>query len=277
MQDARLYQISFLGALLLAGVFLRDFSVQPAQIALAFAAALLTQVACLRAWRLQGVGYRSALITALSLSLLLRADSLLVHPTAAVLAIASKFIIRVRGKHVFNPGNLGVIAALLLLPGAWVSPGQWGQDLASAGWFVVLGALAVSRARREDISWAFLACYLGLLALRVAWLGQRWAVWTHQLENGSLLLFAFFMICDPMTIPNHRVARLLYAALVATLAYAWQFSLFRTNGLLWALFLLSPTAPLWDLLWEAPHFDWKGGSDDSESRPVGRTVSGLAA
>jgi hypothetical protein len=124
-------------------------------------------------------------------------------------------------------------------------------------WFVALGCAVTFRARRADISLAFLAFYLGGVALRVMLLGQRWAVWTHQLTNGALLLFAFFMISDPKTIPNHPRGRILFAALVAALAYVWQYELRLTNGLLWALFLLSPTVPMWDRLWRAPSFDWK--------------------
>ena len=112
-------------------------------------------------------GMLSALITCFGVSLLLRSDTLWVHPLAAALAISSKFVLRVNGKHVFNPANLGVIAALVLLPGTWVSPGQWGNDVALAGWFVALGGLVTQRARRWDISWVFLAAWLGLVAARV--------------------------------------------------------------------------------------------------------------
>jgi uncharacterized membrane protein YeiB len=66
----------------------------------------------------------------------------------------------------------------------------------------------------------FLAMWLGLVALRVAWLGQSWSVWWHQLGSGALLLFAFFMISDPMTIPADRRARIAYAVVVALVAYA---------------------------------------------------------
>jgi Na+-translocating ferredoxin:NAD+ oxidoreductase RnfD subunit len=96
----------------------------------------------------------------------------------------------------------------------------------------------------------------------VVWLGQEWAVWVHQLEDGTLLLFAFFMISDPMTIPNHRRGRVAHAVLVAAGALLWQFALYRTNGLLWALLLGAPAVPLWDALWPAPKFHWnaRGGS-----------------
>ena len=204
--DARVYQILFLATLLATGALVRDFSLRPEQMALTFAAGLATQALFLRLLKIRGAGYLSAVITCFGLSILLRADTVWVHPLAATVAIASKFVLRVNGKHVFNPANLGVMVALLLLPGAWISPGQWGSDLALAAWFVALGALVSKKARRWDISWMFLACFVGLVAARVAWLGQSPHVLLHQLQSGALLLFTFFMISDPMTIPNRRAA-----------------------------------------------------------------------
>ncbi len=256
MRDPRHYQILFLGILLSAGAWLRDFSLRPEQVVLTFLAGILTQLLCERAAGRRPRGFLSAVITCFSLTILLRADNLVAHPAAACGAIASKFLVRFRGKHLFNPGNLGIIAALLALPGTWTSPGQWGHDLALAGWFVALGSLVASRARRADTSWIFLSVFLGIAGLRVAWLGQSRAVWLHQLTGGSLLLFAFFMISDPMTIPNHRRGRAVHAALVAILASAWQYVLFRPNGVLFALVLLAPVVPILDLIWPAPKFAW---------------------
>ena len=255
--DARVFQIAFQAILLTAGVLARDFALDPRQMALAFAAGLVTQWLWLSALRLPHKGMLSALITCFGVSLLVRADSLWVHPLAAALAISSKFVIRVNGRHVFNPANLGAIAALALLPGTWVSPGQWGNDVALAGWFVALGGLVTQRARRWDIAWVFLAAWLGLVAARVLWLGQPWTIFAHQFANGGLLLFAFFMISDPMTIPNRRSARIGYAIVVATVAFVWQFALFRTNGLLWALFIAAPLVPLIDRRWPGEKFSWR--------------------
>jgi enediyne biosynthesis protein E5 len=255
-RDPRILQIVFLGSLLAIGAYFRDFSLRPAQIALTFTAALSAQGLLDRLTRKPAPSLRSATITALSLTLLLRADNLWAMPAAAVFAIASKFALRIRGKHLFNPANFGVGVALLILPGTWISPGQWGNDVVLAGWFVVLGATVATRARRADISWLFLIFYLGALAARVAWLGQRWAVWTHQLSSGALLLFAFFMISDPMTTPSHPKGRAAHAALVAAIAYAWGFGLFRTNAVLWALFVAAPMVAMWDVLFAAPKFDW---------------------
>jgi len=254
--DPRIFQILFLGILLAAGAWLRDFSLSTAQIILTFTAAITAQGFSFGLRPEAPRSYRSAIITALSLTLLLRADNLWVHPMAASAAILSKSLIRPRAKHLFNPATFGVMFAMLLLPGAWVSPGQWGQDVALAGWMIALGAFVATRARRADISWSFLAFYVGALALRVPYLGQRWAVLEHQLLNGALLLFAFFMISDPMTSPNHARARAIHAALVAAIAFTWQFGFYAHNGMLWALFLTAPMVPMWDALWPAPKYQW---------------------
>ena len=131
----------------------------------------------------------------------------------------------------------------------------------------VEGGLVTERARRADIAWIFLASWLVLLAARAAWLGQPSSVVAHQLANGGLLLFAFFMISDPMTIPRRRAARAAYAFVVATFAFAWQFALFRTNGLLWALFLFSPLVPLIDRYWPGPAFTWRPERDAPAPSP----------
>jgi enediyne biosynthesis protein E5 len=271
--DARLYQIAFLATLLTIGALVRDFALRPEQMALTFAAGLATQALCIRLLGLKRVGYLSALITCFGLSILLRADTLWVHPLAACIAIGSKFALRFRGKHIYNPANLGVMSAVLLLPGAWISPGQWGTDLALAGWFVVLGALVTERARRWDISWTFLACFLGLIAIRVLWLGQSSAVFLHQLGNGALLLFSFFMISDPMTIPNRRSMRILYAVVVALVAFWWQYALFKPNALVWALFLCTPAVPVLDWVVRGERFGWTGASLLSSSVTPGQADS----
>jgi Na+-transporting NADH:ubiquinone oxidoreductase subunit NqrB len=256
-RDARLFQIAFLATLLSIGALVRDFALLPAQMALAFAAGLATQALWIRALGIRHRGVLSAVITCFGLSILLRADSLWVHPLAAALAISAKFVIRVHGKHLYNPANLGVILAISLFPGAWISPGQWGQALALAVWFVVLGGVVVNRAQRSDIAWVFLAAYLGLVALRVSALGQPWTIFLHQFSNGGLLLFAFFMISDPMTIPNRRDARVAYAIIVALAAFLWHFALFKPNGLVWALFFCTPLVPIMDRLWPGEKFEWR--------------------
>ena len=271
--DARVFQILFLAGLLTTGVLLRDFSIHLPQIALAFAASLATQAFWLKRLGLQQKGFLSAVVTCCGLSLLLRSDTLWAHPLAAALAMSSKFLLRVNGKHLYNPANLGVIAAITLLPGTWVSAGQWGSDLALAVWFLMVGTIVTQRVRRLEVSWVFLGAFLGLAALRVALLGQSWAIWWHQLGNGALLLFAFFMISDPMTIPNRGGARVVYALIVACGAAAWQYLLFKPNALIWALiwalFLLTPLVPVLDRFFPARKFEWRSAVGSAPARSPG--------
>ena len=119
------------------------------------------------------------------------------------------------------------------------------------------GGLVVNRAARADVTCAFLVCYAGLLVGRSLWLGEPLAIPLHRLENGALVLFAFFMISDPKTTPDSRAGRLLFAALVALGAQVVQFWLFRTNGLLWSLAVCSLAVPLIDRLLPGPRYQWK--------------------
>ncbi len=260
--DARVFQILFLGSLLLGGALWRDFALRWEQVALTFAAGVGAQLVWIKTLGLRKVGVLSALVTCLGTSILVRADSLWVHPLVVALAMSAKFTIRIRGKHIYNPTNLAVILAIAAMPGGWASPGQWGSELVIGLWFATLGVTVTTSARRLDIAWFFLGSYAALLAARILYVGQSEAVLLHQLGNGALIMFTFFMISDPMTTPNRRMLRFAYAFLVAALAFVWQFVLFKTNGLVWALFLLSPLVPLIDWRWPGKKHVWQ-----SQARP----------
>ncbi|MBI3299618.1 MAG: RnfABCDGE type electron transport complex subunit D [Elusimicrobia bacterium] len=254
--DPRWFQIVFLVSFLSFGVWFRGFQIGPAQLAATYAGGLLAQAFFLKRLGLERHGYKSAVVTCTGLCLLLRVEHWWLAFLLAAAAMSSKFLLRVRGRHLYNPANFGVVVGLLS-GAAWVSPGQWGHDVILAGWVALLGAAVVQRALRQDVSWAFIGCYLGLCALRVLWLGQRSAVLGHRLEDGGLLLFTFFMISDPMTIPSRRPARLLFAALTALLAFTIQFKLFRTNALFYALFLLTPASLLFDRFAGELEYRWR--------------------
>ena len=97
-------------------------------------ASLLTQIVCSRLFGIP-LDLRSPLITGFSLSLLLRADEVWIHALAGVIAIASKFILRLDGKHIWNPAGLAIVVLLFATPGhVWISPGAWGSTV----WFAAL-------------------------------------------------------------------------------------------------------------------------------------------
>lgn len=255
--DPRNYQIVALTGLLSYGVAVLGFDVGWTQMVATLGGTLGTQ-ALLGWWTGHPwTGLRSAWISGLSLCLLARADHLGWILAAAVVAILGKFLLRWHGKHVFNPTNLGLAVVLALGQGrAWVSPGQWGSVGVLAFLLVCLGGLVVMRAGRADVALGFLAFWTALLFGRAAWLGDPWSIPWHRLESGSLLLFAFFMISDPRTTPDSRTGRLLFAALVAVGAWAWQSFLYHNNGLIWSLAVGSLAIPVLDRLFPGPRHRW---------------------
>jgi len=264
MADPRLYQIGTLASLLVYGIGWLDFDISSGRVALILATVLVTQALCDRVKAAQtGVGAvpfamsaRSALISGLSLCLLVRTNRPELAILAAVIAIAGKFLIRFRGKHIFNPTNGGIVAMLLLTNQVWVSPGQWGAAAFFAFLMACAGSLVVNRATRTDVTFGFIACYCALLFGRSLYLGEPLTIPVHRLESGALLLFSFFMISDPKTTPDSRAGRLLFAALVAAGAWYVQFRLFRTNGLLWSLAVCSLAVPLIDRLLPGQRYVW---------------------
>src|SRR6185369_8204338 len=107
---------------------------------------LIAQFVCGKLWKLPAHDPRSALISGLSLCLLLRTNSLAVAVATAVVAIASKFAVRWRGKHLFNPTNIALVAMMLATRQVWVSPGQWGNVATFGLLMACVGGLVVNRA-----------------------------------------------------------------------------------------------------------------------------------
>ncbi|KAM3092905.1 RnfABCDGE type electron transport complex subunit D [Phormidesmis sp. 146-35] len=282
LNDARIYQIFFLSLFLLVGLATRDWSLHLEMVGITIATCLLTQwfiipgdeddprlTFGLKVSKLKTLP--SALITALGLSLLLRADHYSTIVLASVAAILSKRLLRVGKKHLFNPANFGIIVALLFTSDAWVSPGQWGEE----GWYALLflgaGGLVLRRVGRWDTTIAFLATYLGLEAVRNAWLGWTWDVWGHRLMSGSLLMFALFMITDPRTIPNSRTGRIIWAMAIAFLTFILRNQFFVSTAVFWALFALAPLSIVLDMLFPDERFSWN--SDASIANPLDRSIT----
>ncbi|MBD2122771.1 RnfABCDGE type electron transport complex subunit D [Trichocoleus sp. FACHB-262] len=299
LQDARDYQILFLSLFLILGLGTRDWTVRPEFIAVTIATCLTTQwvMSALQEWwqcqdlqrsltsqttqteistpstpvKKQGRSLRSALITSLGLCLLLRADHASTMALAGSLAILSKFVFQVQGKHFFNPANFGIIAVLMLTQDAWVSPGQWGDEWWYGLLFLGAGGLVLQRVGRWDTSAAFLGTYAGLEAYRNFWLGWTWDVYWHRLMSGSLLLFALFMITDPRSIPNARIGRLVWSVAIAAVTFVLRNQFFIPTAVFWALFALAPLTLLIDLIWSAPRFTWSRPAPES-GEPISATA-----
>src|SRR5262249_43571684 len=126
LSDARHYQIAALGVLLAFNIAALHLGASVWPSVLAVASALVTQAVCSKVWRLPRIDLRSPLITGFSLSLLLRADEPWVYAAAGVIAISSKFLLRLDGKHLWNPAGLAIVVLLFGTGHVWISPGQWG-------------------------------------------------------------------------------------------------------------------------------------------------------
>jgi len=273
--DPRVYQIGTLAGLLIYGMGWLEFDITLTRAALLLFTVLATQWIGDRVTRSGAplaMTARSALISGLSLCLLLRTNYAVLAMAAAIVTIASKFLVRVNGKHVFNPTNGGIVAMLLLSDQVWVSPGQWGAVAFFAFLMACAGSLVVNRAARSDVTYAFIGCYCALVFGRSLYLGEPFAIPLHRLESGAVLLFTFFMISDPKTTPDSRAGRVLFAAVVAFVAWYIQFRLFRTNGLLWSLAACSALVPIVDRLLPGARYAWASRQSTSTPSPALRAA-----
>jgi Na+-transporting NADH:ubiquinone oxidoreductase subunit NqrB len=264
--DPRHFQILALSVLLVFNLGWLDFGALPLNSALAIGSALATQALCSRLFGLPQIDLRSPLITGLSLSLLLRADEPWLHAAAGAIAIASKFVLRLDGKHIWNPAGFAIVALLLTSNGVWISPGQWGTALWFAALVTFLAILVLHASRRADIALFFIGSHAALLLARALWLGDPLVIPLHQLQSGSLLIFAFFMISDPRTSPDSRLGRFLFAFAVAALGHYLAFYMQMRPALYLALIALSPLTPLIDRILPAERFSWTAPATSGATR-----------
>jgi Na+-transporting NADH:ubiquinone oxidoreductase subunit NqrB len=254
--DARHYQIAALATLLVFNLGWLDFGAWPLNTLLAIGSALATRALCARFFALPHLDLRSPLITGLSLSLLLRADEPWLHAVAGVIAIGSKFVLRIDGKHIWNPAGFAIVVLLASPAGVWISPGQWGSTVWFAALLCFFAILVLHAARRSDVAIFFLSSHAALLFARALWLGDPLAIPLHQLQSGSLLIFAFFMISDPRTTPDSRTGRFIFAVSVAAFAHYLAFFMQMRPALYVALIALSPFILLLDKILPAERFAW---------------------
>jgi enediyne biosynthesis protein E5 len=254
--DARHFQTAALSSLLIINFFRIDFGARPLYSALAIAAALLTQIVCARLSGSPRIDLRSPLITGLSLSLLLRANAAWLPALAGVIAIASKYVLRIDDRHIFNPAGFAIVLLLLVSNGVWISPGQWGTSIWLAALVALFAILVLQAAQRSDVALFFLGAHAALLSARAYWLGDPLAIPLHQMQSGSLLIFAFFMISDPKTTPDSRIAGLLFALAVAALGHYLAFFMQMRPALYVALIVVSPATPLLNRIMPAKKFEW---------------------
>jgi Na+-translocating ferredoxin:NAD+ oxidoreductase RnfD subunit len=191
----------------------------------------------------------------------------------AAFSLLTKYAIRYRGSPVFNPSNIGLVVAFLLLGSTRVEPldfwwAPWARWMILAYAVILVGGLLIT-ARLDLLAavvmfWTALAAGIGVLAASGHCMTARWAFapvcgfdyWRVIVTSPEVLIFLFFMLTDPKTVPTGRVGRVVFALLVAvtsTLLMATQSQEFGTKvALLGGLVLVCAARPLVDRLVPEP-------------------------
>jgi len=212
-------------------------------------------------WFLRGrvVNISSAYITGISLALLIKPQANMLWPFAlgAFLAIASKYVLTYRGRHLWNPSNFA-IALLLLLASSSVAvlSHQWGNDLGTNLVIWAFGLVIAWRARVLHVTLTYVACFLAFATLRHVIVGGPLLAEMAPITGPMYQLFVFFMVTDPRTTVSTRRGRMLVVSIVALvetiirLAGDFQIGVLRPlypSPPLLALAIVGPIAMWWDL------------------------------
>jgi Na+-translocating ferredoxin:NAD+ oxidoreductase RnfD subunit len=241
--------------MLIYGLVWLKFDLNVLWIGCILATALISQVIATRVWKLPRFEWKSALISGLSLSILMRCPSLPISLALAAVAIFSKFIFRWNDKHIFNPTNLA-LAVGILAEQITINPGQWGNGAALAFFILCMGIFVSNKACRTDVSLAFLLTYAVIIFAYTASIGGSFDAPIKRLQTGSLLIFTFFMISDPRSTPNSRMGRVIFGVTIAMAGAYMQLAHGIVSGLILSLVFFSISTPLIDRLFKGERFYW---------------------
>ncbi len=161
---------------------------------------------------------QSAYISGISLTMLVRPQAGLVWPFAvgAALSIASKYVLRYRGRHLWNPSNLGLALLLLLAPGqvALLSH-EFGNDLLANVVIWSVGLVVAFRARILHVTATYVVAFVLLAGARSLVVGTPFLAEVAPLTGPMYQLLVFFMLTDPRTTVGSVRGRVITVAMIA--------------------------------------------------------------
>ena len=225
----------------------------------AIAASLITEIILARLILGTWKNLASAYITGISVGILIRSNVLWPYIITAVLSIMSKYVLRYKGRHLWNPSNFGVSWMLFLnsmnIAGLSI---QWGSNLAAMSVIWVLGLLIVNRAKRLHVTVAYIISFVILAYVRCLITGDTFLAELAPLTGPMYQLFIFFMITDPGTSVSTKKGRIIVVIIVALVEF-----ILRLNNFIYApfyaLFLVGPLAKYIDLRRSKPITQVKQG------------------
>lgn len=186
----------------------------------------------------------SAYITGISVGILVRSPAFWPFALASAIAITSKYVLRYKGRHLWNPSNFGICVILFLLPTATTMLSiQWGNNVQSLIVIWILGSVIIWRLHRFHISATYAAAFILLAILRAYIIHEPVLSEISPVTSPEYQLFIFFMITDPKTTVRSRSGQIVVVILIAILEF-----FFRLNqsvyAELYALFWIGPIAML---------------------------------
>jgi enediyne biosynthesis protein E5 len=184
----------------------------------------------------------SAYITGISVGILIRSLALWPYALCSAISITSKYVLRVKGRHLWNPSNFGICAMLFLAGDSVASLSiQWGNYLWPMLVIWVLGSIIIWRLRRFHITATYVVAFLVFALLRSALTGSPWQSEIAPITGPMYQLFIFFMITDPKTTVRSRLGQC-----VVVVAVALAETVLRLAEVVYApyyaLFVVGPTA-----------------------------------
>ena len=186
----------------------------------------------------------SAYITGISVGILLRSPEYWPYALCSAIAISSKYAIRVRGRHIWNPSNFAICAMLVLAPEFVAALSiQWGNTVWPMVVIWVLGAFIVYRVQRFHITATYVASFIALALLRTLITGHPFLAEVAPITGPMYQLFIFFMITDPKTTVTPKWAQCLVAGLVAVAELILRLA-HVVNAPFFALTIVGPAAML---------------------------------
>lgn len=242
--DNRFVPPIFITLILLAGQLSYGILESYQKTLLAIATAIFTELALGRFFYGKWPHVASAYITGISVGILLRSPAFWPYAVCAAIAITSKYVLRFKGKHLWNPSNFGICVVLFLLPASVAMLSiQWGNNLWSLVAIWLLGSVIIWRLRRFHISATYVISFLALAVLRAWIIHQPVLAEISPITGPEYQLFIFFMITDPKTTVRSRKGQCVVAFLVAVLEMFLRFDQ-SVYAELYALFWIGPIAML---------------------------------
>ena len=193
----------------------------------------------------------SAYISGISVGILVRSPAFWPYALCSAISIMSKYVLRVKGRHIWNPSNFGLSVLFFLAPETMAGLSiQWGNYLAPLLVIWILGSIIIWRARRFHISATYVLSFFLFAYLRSLITGHPFESEIAPITGPMYQLFVFFMITDPKTTVKTKWGQCLVAFLVAFAEF-----IFRLNQVVYApfyaLFFVGPAANLIEIWWDS--------------------------